>query len=439
MEEYRHKKVLILGLGVNQGGLGSAKFFAKCGAKVLVTDLKDERALNSSLKELEGFKNIKYTLGGHKFEDIDWADLIIKNQAIKPENEFIHYAKAKNKVIETDIGIFISKVNPKQIIGVTGSKGKTTTSSLIYYALWEKYSNLVLAGNIGISVLDALDKINKETLVVLELSSFQLEAFEDHKAAPKYAVITNIFPEHLNYYASMENYISAKRIIAKYQGEGDWLFLNKDDEISNSAVFLNGLGGTIIYFSSTDLPEGFKGVLPGEHNKLSYAAALAVSKVLGIGEEEALLNMNEFNGAEFRLQMVKKLDGIKIINDSAATNPDATIQALKTYPSSILICGGMDKNLDYSALSDHIDKYAKSVYFLDGTATDKIKSGIKHFKILRSTYSDLNKLLHDVAVEAQKGDTIVFSPGATSFNLFQNEFDRGHKFNLAVEKSFKIN
>lgn len=436
MEKYKNKKVLILGLGVNQGGLGAAKYFARCGAKVLVTDLKDERALKSSIGELAEFENIKYTLGSHKFEDIDWADLVIKNQAIKPDNEFIKYAKSKGKTIETDIGIFMSQVSPKQIIGITGSKGKTTTSSLIFYALKSKYGDLVLAGNIGKSVLDALDRINKETMVVLELSSFQLEAFEEHKVSPKYAVITNIFPEHLNYYPAMEDYISAKRIIAKYQGIEDYLFLNKDDGISNGGDFINGLRGKKVYFSGGILPDGFVGRLAGEHNKLSYAAALAVAKVFGVEEDEALSNMNEFEGAEFRLQIVRKANGIRIINDSAATNPDATIQALKTYPSCILICGGMDKNLDYSTLSDAINKNAKAVFFLDGSATDKIKDGIKHRNILRSTYSDLKKLLVDVAVEAKTGDTIVFSPGATSFNLFQNEFDRGRKFNEAIEKVF---
>lgn len=441
---YKDKKVLILGLGINEGGLGAARFFAKHGSFVKVTDLKSMERLNPSVDQLKEFGNVEFVLGTHKYEDIDWADLIIKNQAVGNDNPYLIYAQKKGKKIETDVGIFLDQISPERIIGITGSKGKTTTASLIFSAMngsptrkaLGDEGGVILAGNIGKSVLDALDQIDQKTLIILELSSFQLEGFEQHKVSPNIALITNIFPEHLNYYTSMDDYIDAKRIIAKYQTEKDFLFLNKDDAILNSKEFLSGLRAKIEYFSSDDLPADFNPALPGAHNKSGYAGALAVAKHLGVLPLHALEAMNRFEGAEFRLQFVKEFHGIKIYNDSSATNPNATVEALETFPGSILICGGMDKGLEYSVLAGQIEKRAKAVFFLDGDATEKIKQGIKEHRMMRDTYSDLLHLLRDVKKEAEPGDTVIFSPGATSFNLFQNEFDRGRKFNNAINYIF---
>lgn len=433
---YKNTKVLILGLGINEGGLGAAKFFARQEAQVIVSDLKNKAELKSSIDRLVEFKNTKFVLGEHRFEDIDWADIIIRNQAITPGNKYFQYALEKGKKIEMDVGIFLENVNCRQIIGITGTKGKTTTASLIYTALGHD-RNVVLAGNIGKSVLDTLDIIDNQTKIVLELSSFQLQAFDEKKLSPHIAVITNIYPDHLNYHQNMDEYINLKKVIGKYQSGEDFLFIPDKDPVLNSKEFQDGLKGQILHFSPDDLPPNFKPVLPGEHNRLNYSAALAVVKKLGLSPNTALMAMKEFKGAEFRLQLVKKWNSIKFFNDSTATNPDSTIQALKTLPSSILICGGMDKGLSYQGLASQIDKSAKAVFFLDGDATNKIKAFMKHSKIVRSVYSDLQQLLKDVKTEAREGDTVIFSPGATSFNLFQNEFDRGRKFNQAIEKIFK--
>lgn len=433
---YKGKKVLILGLGLNEGGVGSARFFAKNGAEVLVTDLKNETELAPSLEKLQEFSNIKYSLGGHKFEDIDWADIVIKNIAIKPGNEYVEYAKQKGKEVQTDIGIFLNEVSPKQIIGVTGTKGKSTTASLIYYAARKKYPNLILAGNIGKSVLDALEKIDDKTLVILEISSFQLQPFGEKKVSPHFAVITNIFPDHLNYHKDMDEYVNAKKVIAKFQTDEDFLFLNTDDKTINSKEFVEGLKGKIIKFSSDDLPTDFMPTLKGEHNKLNYAAGLAVAKGINVPEDEALKNMNQFTGADYRLQKVYDKNGIIIINDSASTNPDAGIAALKTYPNSIFIVGGMNKGLNYEELALEIAKSAKSVYLIEGSATDELRGLLKN-EIIKGTFNDLEKLLEKVKQNLDPEERILFSPSATSFNIFHNEFDRGEKFNEAVEKVFK--
>lgn len=437
-------KVLIFGLGLNQGGTGSAKFFAKQGAQVRVTDLKDAKVLKPSIDQLKRFKNISYSLGGHQYEDIDWADLIIKNPAVKPSSPYIKYALEKGKRVEQDMGIFLDFVKPSQIIGVTGTKGKSTTASLIYEVLKNGGKNAILAGNIGKSVLDTLPHVKPQTLVILEISSFQLESFDQHRVSPKWAVVTNITPDHLNYYTTMEEYVQSKRIIGKYQHSEDFLFLRKDDSITAKPNFIKDFKAHIIHFSKNDLPKNFKPHLMGEHNLENMAAALAVAKIFGLSEKATLEMLSHFKGMPFRMEFIKEWHGVKIINDTTATSPEAGIQAIQTFPGCILICGGMNKGMDYTKYATIVGKFVNKVFFLEGDSTDAIlsslrprtKSGGSNLKI-HGPYNDLEKLLRDVKSEVKSGDIILFSPAATSFNLFQNEFDRGRQFNQAVKKVFK--
>lgn len=481
-DKYKNAKVLILGLGLNDGGVGSARFFAKNGARVKVTDLKSREVLKDSLAKLVEFSDIEYILGEHRFEDIDWADIVIRNPALRPDNEYRLYAKKAGKKVETDLGIFLDFVSADQIIGVTGTKGKSTTASLIYFAVkdlgsskppsplrepegfghelsrigsseprtaqpspsMERESNeeergakAILVGNIGKSVLDCLEMITPETKVVLELSSFQLEAFDEHRVSPHIAVITNILPDHLNYYSSMDEYTEAKKAIGRYQTEKDFLFILKDDSMVDTEDFLKDVKSQVIRFSIEDLPKEFEPTLPGDHNLQNYAAALAVTEKFSASQGHALQAMNQFQGAEFRLQLLGKFRGVRIYNDSASTMPDSTVRALETLKSPILIVGGMDKGLPYDKLAHEIDRKVKSVYFIDGTATEKLRPMLQHRNIIRSIYTDFDSLLKDLKLELKEGDTILFSPAATSFNFFQNEFDRGRKFNIAIEKMFK--
>lgn len=472
-------RVLIFGLGLNQGGVGSARFFAKQDVNVKVTDLKNAKILEPSLKQLKEFKNISYTLGSHNCKDIDWADLIIKNPAIKPGNPYLEYAKKQGKQVETDMGIFLQYVRPDQIIGITGTKGKSTAASLIYEVLskslgvnvthpkgvqptrrWEK---VILAGNIGRSVLELIPIVqksifppqgwkakSKEILIVLELSSFQLEAFEEHQVSPKWAVITNITPDHLNYYQTMADYIKSKKIIGKYQKSSDFLFLRKNDSLTAQPDFLKGLKAKIIYFSQNDLPKNFHPKLLGSHNLENLAVALAVAKNFGINEKTTLNILSKFKGVPFRMELVKEWHGVKIYNDTAATSPEAGIQAVNSlgvklrHPPGdlILICGGMNKNLDYREFAKAISRYSKAVYFIEGDIVGDLVSNITDQTIIQGRFTNFEDLLQAVKKDVQtnpyfkKVDTILFSPGGTSFNLFQNEFDRGRKFNAAVQKIF---
>jgi UDP-N-acetylmuramoylalanine--D-glutamate ligase len=435
---YKDKKVLILGLGINQGGVGAARFFARAGSQVKVTDLKTEEILKDSLAELKEFDNISYVLGEHKLEDIDWADIVVRNPALKPDNQYLKYAQEKGKQIEMDLGIFMQFVDPTRIIGVTGTKGKSTTSTLIYQALKEGGIQVQLAGNIGKSMLDTLDGIEEHSFVILELSSFQLQALDSTKVSPKWAVITNIYPDHLNYHGTMEEYIRCKHNIAAYQTEQDYLFIHKGDEVTDNPEFLSGLKGRLQYFSGQLLPPDFSPKLPGEHNRDNIDCAIIVAETFGLDSEEILPKLGQFEGVEFRLQIVGEKNGVKIYNDTTATNPTAAVTSLKALPNSILIAGGMNKDLDFHQMAATIDELAKRVYFLEGDATEEIKLLMKEQDKIMGTYNNLEEILTDVLEDAQEGDVVLFSPGATSFNLFQNEFDRGRQFNEALHKVLKF-
>ena len=453
MKQFKGKKVLVFGLGLNQGGVGSAKFFSSLGAKIRVTDLKTADVLKPSIDQLGNYQ-IEYVLGKHRNEDIDWADLVIKNPAVKPGNTYIEYALKKRKKVEQDMGIFLDYVKPSHLIGVTGTKGKSTTASLIYEVLKNDGRDVVFAGNIGTSVLDTVPFVKRGTLVVLEISSFQLESFESNKVSPKWAVITNITPDHLNYYSSMDEYTQSKIIIGKYQTKDDFLFIRKDDPVIDNLQFLDGLKGKIIRFSKDDLPKSFKPNLMGEHNLENIAAALAVMSAFDIPKDKALQTLASFQGVPFRMELIKEWCGVKIYNDTTATGPDAGIQTIKTLASHIgsgnvvLICGGMNKGMDYTKYAAIASKFVKKIFFIKGDATDLILLSLRGAKgahtrkvgtgnlDFHGPYNDLEQLLTDVRKDVKPGDIILFSPAATSFNLFQNEFDRGRKFNIAVEKVF---
>ncbi|MCL4366018.1 UDP-N-acetylmuramoyl-L-alanine--D-glutamate ligase [Patescibacteria group bacterium] len=441
MISFKGQKVLIFGLGLNQGGVGSARFFAKEGASVKVTDLKNKENLKSSLEQLKEFKDISYILGEHKNEDIDWADLIIRNPGVKDNNPYLKYALEKGKRVETDFSIFLDLVDQKKMIAVTGTKGKSTTASLINEVIKESGRKVVFAGNIGKSILDILPYLSEEPWIVVEISSFQLQALKGKNFAPKIAVITNIYPDHLNWHSSMEEYIQAKRMVALGQTAEDFLVIPCSGGFFEEK-FLQGIKSTLVDFcygcdrKISKLLEETKLPLAGSVNKENYAAALTVCDILGIDKKTAIAAFKKFKGGEFRMQLLGTFNGVSIFNDSTATNPIATIAALQTLGGFkvILIAGGMDKGMDYKHLAKIISTNTKKVFFLEGDATlmmQKLLADSSH------TYHNLETLLEDAKKEVKSGDIILFSPGATSFNLFQNEFDRGRKFNEAVQKVFK--
>ena len=421
---FKGKKVLIMGLGLNGGGVGATKFFCRHGAEVLVTDLKTQEQLKESLEKLKKFK-IKYVLGKHKEEDFLWADLIIKNPDVPNSSPYLEIARKNNILIETDVSLFF-KMSNAFVIGVTGTKGKTTTASLIYHILKTKYKSIFLAGNIGISPLELLSKIKRGDKVVLELSSFGLEGLTK---SPDIAVVTNIMPDHLNKYATMAEYIEAKKSIFIHQKPEDILIINSSDFIVRQ--FARQAKSKIIFFNKVERPDGFK--LLGEHNLLNLSAAVEVARVLKVSEKNIKKSVKSFKGVPNRQEFVKEVGGVKYFNDTTATMPEATISAIKSFSDSflnskiILICGGQNKGLDYKELIKVIKEKVDNLIMLPGTASDKIMAELKNYDNLRAVFS-MDEAVKMAKELSKKGDIVVLSPAAASFNLFKNEFDRGSQF-----------
>jgi len=455
---FSNKKVVIMGLGLHGGGVSAAKFFLNQGAKVLVTDLKTKKELKESLEKLKGLK-IKYVLGKHRKKDFENADLILKNPDV-PENSFYLKIAQKNNIpIETDITLFFN-YSKAFIVGITGSKGKSTTSVLIYKFLKSKYSQTYLAGNIGLSPLEIISKArDKNAKVVLELSSFALESLKRIKKSPHLAVITTLFPDHLNRYKSFREYIKAKEIIFKYQKRGDKLVLNYDNPILRK--FKPCFPSNLYYFSFNKKPprpgafvknekiffdNEKKAIislneikLKGKHNLSNILAAVSSAKLFKVPSHSIKSVLRLFKGVENRIEKVALIKGIEFYNDTTATVPEAVISALDFFSQIskkkrlILIAGGMDKNLDYRKLSKEIKKKVHFLILLPGSASQKIEKNIKKWKKFFKV-SSMEEAVKKAKDLAQKGDIVLLSPGAASFNLFKNEFHRGELFLKFVNK-----
>jgi len=389
----QYQRVIIMGLGLHGGGVGAADFFVKQGCDVLVTDLRSKKELKESLSRL---KKVNLVLGKHREEDFINADLIIRNPGVPRESKYLKIAEKHNIPIKTDIDIFFDLYKGK-IIGITGTKGKSTVATLTYQLLKKKYKNVYLAGNIGKSVFDIIDK---KGIAVLELSSFELEYL---KKSPHIALITNLFPDHLNRYKDFKEYVEAKKSIFKYQDKDDILILNKD-------IKFKGKGKTH-YFDGSNI-----------------SAAKTIAKIMKVKNIDKVIK--NFKGIPHRQEFIAEKRGVKYYNDTAATNPEAVIMALKRFNNVVLIAGGEDKNLKYAKLAKEIKKLPFIILF-PGTASDKIKKHLKDFKIYN--VKTMKQAVKKANSLAKKGDIVLLSPGAASFNMFSNEFDRGNQFIKAVK------
>lgn len=434
--DFKDKKVLIMGLGLLGRGIGDAKFFAEAGAKVTVTDLKSREELTPSLKELEQYP-ISFILGKHREEDFKNQDLILRGAGVPRDSKYLKIARENNIPIEMDESLF-AKYCPCPIIGITGTRGKTTTTMIIYEILKKAGKNVFLGGNIqGLATLPLINQVDKNSLVVLELSSWQLQGFAEAKISPQYAVITNIYPDHLNKYHSMNEYIEDKKAIFQFQKESDYLFLNSEDLIVSK--FYREAKAKIIWFNQKDVTPDFQVNLLGTHNLLNIAAAIKVAQILKIDYQKIKGAIAEFHGVKGRLELIAEINGVKFINDTTSTTPVACEMALDTFSLNniILIAGGADKKLDFTNLAKKIVKQVKKVIFLTGQGTAQLKlalttSGINPEQD-SGTYDNLTEAVSQAYQLAEAGEIILFSPACASFGMFTNEYERGEKFNQLVK------
>ncbi len=428
---FKDKKVLIMGLGIIGKGLKDALFFYNNGAQVTVTDLKDESELIDSVSELKKYPNIKLHLGKHIESDFKENDIIVRNPAVPKDSNFLKIAQENNKEIVMEDSLFTSLANAK-VIGITGTRGKTTSSTLVYEIL--KYAGLdvYLSGNVrGTASLPLLDKVKEDSYVVLELSSWQLQGFEAEKISPQYALITNIYEDHLNRYKGMSEYVGDKKNIYKFQKESDFLFLNKNIEEKYLNEFKNEAKAKIIYFSKNDF-ENYETNLIGGHNLENIAAARAIALELGIDEITIRKAVQNFQAIEFRLEKIKEINGISFVNDSASTAPIAGIKALNSFNQKVLlIAGGASKELALEDFAKTIKEKCQRVALLEGSDTDRLKELLDE-KLVVGVFKDLESAVKILYQQAKNRDIILLSPGAASFGIFKNEFDRGEQFNEIV-------
>ncbi len=457
IEDIKGKKVTIMGLGLNGGGEAAVRFFLNKGAYVTVTDMKTEEQLKATVDKLNSdtsldHSRLTYRLGEHKIGDFETADCVIKNPGVKFEgNKYLAAARA----IETDLSIFLRFTNCP-IIAVTGSKGKSSTVSAIYYGLSEAGYTTFLGGNITVSPLTFFDQVNGDTPVVIEFSSWQLADLRGRGVLrPHIAVITKIVPDHQNWYGDMESYVADKRLIYADQTKGDYSIFDSDDWGDRFAAESKA---TVLRYGakanwSLELGEL---LVPGVHMKTNAQNAALVMHLMGVPDDRIKEILQRWPGIDHRLQYFHSWKNeagttIKFYNDSCATVPEAAAAASQAFGKPvILMTGGTEKGLELTPLIQTLTAptedtiKVKDIYLLAGTATDKLlpeldKAGVKY----HGPFDGLEPLLKEFRstqppVNENAGEEIfVFSPGATSFGMFSNEFDRGNKYMAAVKEIFK--
>jgi UDP-N-acetylmuramoylalanine--D-glutamate ligase len=458
--DFKGKKITVMGIGLHGGGVAAVRFFALAGAKVIATDMKTEKELSPSIEKLKDLKNVTFVFGQHRMEDFENVDMVVKGPAVSWSSKHIQAALRKKIPVEMDSSIFF-RLCKFPIIGVTGTKGKTTTATLIAEILKIAGKKVFIAG-IGqkpvLNVVEEIDK-TKEGVVIFELSSWRLSALGRSGISPHIAVITNIFQDHLNYYGTMEKYVADKKYIFSSQSSEDYIILNYDnkmakilaEEAKSKVLFFSTAGidhgdcvfmksGKIIYRAETEEKEvcdinDIK--LRGGHNLGNILAAVAASASLGVKLEKICEAVKNFKGVSHRLEFVREISGVKYYNDTAATMPDAAIAGINSFSEPlILIAGGADKNLEFKDFAKNISEKVKKVILLKGEGTEKIKTEIKKIDAgnkIDSEFDSMEKAVVRAKSISGPGDIVLLSPGAASFGLFLNEFDRGDKFREVVK------
>ena len=449
------KRALVMGLGIHGGGLGVARFLATHGADVTVTDLRPAEQLAEPLAHLAGLP-IRYVLGEHRVEDFTDADLVVRNPAVPRESPLLAAARAAGVAIEMEMSLFFRHC-PAPIIGITGTKGKTTTTSLCAAMLAAWREDTVVAGNMGISALEQLDGIGPETPVVIELSSWQLEGLAEYGLSPHIALVTNLSPDHLNRYGTMADYAEAKRGIVRWQRPGDVAILNRDDALVRA--FGTDTSAVVVHFGAQD--GGDQGAwlagerlhwrldgreyaapratlrVPGEHNAINALAAGLAALAAGAPFAAVAAGLASFTGVRDRLESLGTVAGVEYINDTTATAPAAAAAALlaMTKPT-VLIAGGSEKHTDFTEFAAVAARVPKAIVLLRGDSLERLTRALLdaglHPARLHSAAGSMDEAVGWARDLVAPGEVVLLSPGCASFGMFRNEFHRGDMFRAAV-------
>lgn len=443
----RGKEVTVIGIGVSNRPL--LELLISAGARVTARDKKTREQLGDIVPQLES-RGVSLVLGEHYLENVA-GDVVFRTPGLRPDAPALEEARARGSIVTSEMEVFF-EVCPCPIIAVTGSDGKTTTTTLIAEMLRAAGRTVWLGGNIGTPLLDKAGEMKESDIAVLELSSFQLMSMT---RSPHIAVITNLSPNHLDVHKDMEEYVWAKGNIYRHQGADDLLILNYDNALTRAQA--GDAPGKVRFFSRQSgtaeglfLQDGFiadaRGPIlntkeiriPGDHNVENYMAACAALRDLVEPEIMARVS-REFSGVEHRLELCRDKDGVRWYNDSIASSPTRTLAGLRCFPEKvILIAGGYDKHIPFTPLGEEIPRSVKTL-ILCGATADKIRAatlaapdyapGNPHIRETE-TLADAVKLAHSLA---KPGDVVLFSPACASFDQFPNFMVRGRFFKENVE------
>ena len=439
--ELAENRFLVVGLGIT--GVETSRFLRAKGAPVKATDSRKAGELGSVVQELTA-GGVEIRCGTHAPEFFEWADTVVLSPGVRFDLPEIRDAQAVGKTIISEIELawnFISK----PVIGITGTNGKTTTTSLLSEILRRNSLKVFTGGNIGMPLISIAEKDDEYDFLLLELSSFQLQGIRNF--TPHIAVILNISPDHLDHHSSMEEYEAAKLRLFANQTEDDWAVFNAEDPAvlrgSNSfrakkVSFGARDGRTDIHCSEDEIVFGElsfsvrDSALLGEHNKENIMAAVAVAGILGCQRDPVQKSIDEFRPLPHRMEFVLTARGVSIYNDSKSTTPFSTLRAIESLPSPIiLVAGGKDKGIDYDCLRDVVASKVKALVFI-GETKEKMRAQLGN--LAQTTCADSLKEATESAFElSEEGDTLLFSPGCSSFDMFSSYEERGNQFKEIVK------
>jgi len=450
---FKDMRVTVMGLGLLGRGVGDIEFLANCGAHVTVTDKKTAVELKDSVERIKGLENVTLHLGGHDMRDFTNADLIIKAAGVPLNSPEIKVARDAGVPIAMSTALFAKYAMEAgaKIVGVTGTRGKSTITQMIAHSLISTFAsssrratneqgnasadrraNVFLGGNIrGVSTLAMLPEIKAGDIAVLELDSWQLQGFAELGISPHVAVFTNLMLDHQNYYSNMQEYFDDKAAIFRNQKHSDVLIVGAsvEDKIRAANPPLDPV-------VPEELPKEWKLRIPGEHNRENAALAVAALQALGLSEEDIQQGLETFDAVEGRLQFVREVNGVRIFNDNNATTPEATIAGLRALGSDIvLICGGSEKGLALDELISEIRARVSHVVLL---AHENYKGSARLAEVLKKegiAFGEAKSLAGAVEAAVRKeADIILFSPAFASFGMFKNEYDRNDQFLKLVQE-----
>lgn len=447
--DLKGKQVLVMGLGSFGGGADSAAFACAQGAKVTVTDLADQAKLGDTIHSLKDLP-IQWHLGSHSEDDFKNAEVVIVNPAVPPDNPYLRFAREAGAVLTSQVQLFFQRC-PARIVAVTGSNGKSTTTALTAHLLEAgigqegiDYEHVYLSGNIGNRpLLGLLPQLTGKDIVVIEISSFQLEQLAQSRIGPDVAVLTNLSPNHLDRHGTFEAYCAAKENIFAWQsprrGNPPISIFNAEDRLGLQwYVKYNELPRRrCILFRADDVPVAYRErfSLPGRVNLQNLAAAMAVAEIFRVDSERLKKRIAAFEGLENRMQLVAETDGVRWYDDSKATTPISTMAALNGISEpKILIAGGYDKGISFDQLGRCIAERCKAAVLIGQTA-EKIESAINQAgtstAVIRRA-KDMQEAVRFCSELVQKGDVVLMSPACASYDMFKNYQERGRAFRDAV-------